>query len=138
MKKVTELTQDQKRRADEFGKMIGLIIARRRNEKGWSQNHLADIAGLNPKTVNNIENGKIYPSKGCIIKLSDAFGCTPSELFQYEKSAIDVPQNLNPDFWDEQISSLIVSKPMKSDTVLKLIGRVISAYFDKNKRNKAT
>ena len=51
-----------------------------RNEKGLSQAKLAEMAGIDRKTVNRIENGHFTPTLETLISLSDALGVSPHSL----------------------------------------------------------
>jgi transcriptional regulator with XRE-family HTH domain len=45
-----------------------------------SQARLAEIAGVDRKTINRIENGHFSPALDTIVRLSIALGITPSTL----------------------------------------------------------
>jgi len=45
-----------------------------------SQARLAEIAGVDRKTINRIENGHFSPALDTIVRLSVALGITPSTL----------------------------------------------------------
>jgi len=45
-----------------------------------SQARLAEIAGVDRKTINRIENGHFSPALDTIVRLSVALGITPSAL----------------------------------------------------------
>jgi DNA-binding XRE family transcriptional regulator len=45
-----------------------------------SQARLAEIAGVDRKTINRIENGHFSPALDTIVRLSVALGITPSNL----------------------------------------------------------
>lgn len=48
----------------------------------FSQEALAEQAGLERKTINRIENGHFSPSVDSIFRLCKALDVTPSELFK--------------------------------------------------------
>jgi putative transcriptional regulator len=51
-----------------------------RSKKGLSQQALADIAGIDRKTVNRIECGHFSPSIDTLVRLGDAFRLKPAKL----------------------------------------------------------
>lgn len=51
-----------------------------RSKQGLSQQALADIAGIDRKTVNRIENGHFSPSIDTLVRLGDAFRLKPARL----------------------------------------------------------
>ena len=61
---------------------LGENLRKLRNDKGWTQEKLAEVADLNPKYVGFIERGLKSPSIRNIVKLYKALDCTPSKLFK--------------------------------------------------------
>jgi molybdate-binding protein/DNA-binding XRE family transcriptional regulator len=53
-----------------------------REERGWSQQELAERAGLSRAGVSAIETGKLVPSTVAALALAKVFGCAVEELFQ--------------------------------------------------------
>jgi len=51
-----------------------------RTDADLSQARLAEIAGVDRKTINRIENGHFSPALDTIVRLSVALGITPSAL----------------------------------------------------------
>ena len=51
---------------------IGLVIAKLRKEKGYSQQTLADMAKITQNNLTRIENGKYSPGLDVLVKLADA------------------------------------------------------------------
>ena len=51
-----------------------------RTEADLSQARLAEIAGVDRKTINRIENGHFSPALDTIVRLSVALGIAPSTL----------------------------------------------------------
>ena len=60
--------------------IVSTRIKMERNEKGLSQAKLAEMAGIDRKTVNRIENGHFTPTLETLISLSDALGVSPHSL----------------------------------------------------------
>lgn len=59
---------------------IGKIIARHRNEKGLSQEALADLAQIHRTYVSQIERGLKYPTIYVLVQISKALGVKLSEI----------------------------------------------------------
>lgn len=55
-----------------FVLQIGARIRQARNERGWSQQKLAEEAGLRRATVNDIENGKANPTLDTLLSIAIA------------------------------------------------------------------
>jgi DNA-binding XRE family transcriptional regulator len=51
-----------------------------RSDAELSQAQLAEIAGVDRKTINRIENGHFSPALDTIVRLSVALGIAPSDL----------------------------------------------------------
>lgn len=51
-----------------------------REERGWSQIELANIAGISQSTISLYEAGRREPDRARICKLALAFGLTPETL----------------------------------------------------------
>ncbi len=64
-------------------KFYGRGIRQRRHELGWSQEKLAEKAGLHRTYVADVERGKRNISLENIIKLTEALGLTPGEFFTH-------------------------------------------------------
>lgn len=62
--------------AAEFGRRVRA----RREQLGYSQEKLADIAGLHWTFVGQVERGRRNLSLHNILKLADALDCDPAEL----------------------------------------------------------
>lgn len=59
-------------------------IRRYREERGWTQAHLAEAMGVSRKTVNTVENGIFSPSVIVALKFSRALDQPVETLFQLE------------------------------------------------------
>jgi len=68
----------QRRLLREFGKRIRAL----RTTRGWSQERLAEEAGLHRNYVGGLERGERNVSLVNIGRLASAFGMTPSELLK--------------------------------------------------------
>lgn len=59
---------------------FALTVRRLREDRGWSQEHLAERSDLNRSYVGDLERGQSIPSLATIGKLAEAFGLSPSLL----------------------------------------------------------
>ena len=67
------------RRMETFGE----VVRRERNARGWSQQHLANEAGLSRSHVTTIEGGKIeMPQYDTVQAIARALGMLPRELIE--------------------------------------------------------
>jgi putative transcriptional regulator len=57
-----------------------------RDERGFSQARLAELAGVDRKTINRIENGHFSPSLDTLTRLSVVLKCRLSELVDSKSS----------------------------------------------------
>jgi molybdate-binding protein/DNA-binding XRE family transcriptional regulator len=57
------------------------VIRKNREERGWSQQELADRAGLSRTGISAIESGRLIPSTAAALTLAAAFGCRVEDLF---------------------------------------------------------
>lgn len=59
---------------------FGRVVRDLREERGWSQEQLAEHADLNRGYVGDIERGQAMPSLATLAKLATALGVKPSTL----------------------------------------------------------
>ena len=57
------------------------VLPQLRKERGWSQQHLADVLGVSRQTVNSIEKGRFDPSLPLAFRLAQEFGCAIEDIF---------------------------------------------------------
>jgi transcriptional regulator with XRE-family HTH domain len=69
---------------------LGLEIQRRRLEKGWSQEYLAEVTGLHRTYISQLERGLKSPSVRVINHITKALGVTMSEFFQFVEESLSV------------------------------------------------
>jgi transcriptional regulator with XRE-family HTH domain len=67
---------------------LGLEIQRRRTEKGWSQEYLAEITGLHRTYISQLERGLKSPSVRVLSLIANALGVTMSEFLQAVEEAL--------------------------------------------------
>ncbi|SEE77655.1 helix-turn-helix transcriptional regulator [Ruania alba] len=57
-------------------------LTARRQENGWSQQHLAEQLGVSRQTVISIEKGRFDPSLPLAFRLAEVFECRIEDLFE--------------------------------------------------------
>jgi transcriptional regulator with XRE-family HTH domain len=67
-------------------KQFGTIVRVRREKKGWTQEHLAEVAHLSSRTISRLEAGENIPSPETRLALAQAFDCTVEDLL-YPKNS---------------------------------------------------
>lgn len=78
VRKATEATL--KREVKDMRKVLADLLFELRTNADLSQAKLAEIAGVDRKTINRIENGHFSPALDTIVRLSVALGISPSAL----------------------------------------------------------
>ena len=78
VRKATEATL--KREVKDMRKVLADRLFELRTDAELSQARLAEIAGVDRKTINRIENGHFSPALDTIVRLSVALGIAPSTL----------------------------------------------------------
>ncbi|GAA4593251.1 hypothetical protein GCM10023194_57120 [Planotetraspora phitsanulokensis] len=68
-------------RLAELRRQFGLRLREIREEHDLTQERLGELAGLDRKTINRIENGMYSPRLDNIFQIADALGITARELF---------------------------------------------------------
>lgn len=64
-------------------KLFGTRIKELREEKGLTQEDLAELIGVEYQTINRIENGVYFTNYSNLEKLAKAFNVSIDELFNY-------------------------------------------------------
>ena len=78
----------------------GERIAKKRQENGWTQTKLAQLVGVNVKSVKDWENSVSIPAAKTLVKLSYLFGVSTDYLLCLDHRAIVYLDNLS---FDDQI-----------------------------------
>lgn len=55
-----------------------------RNDRGWTQQELADAVGVSRQSINSIERNRYVPSLPLALTFSRIFACSTDELFTLE------------------------------------------------------
>ena len=67
------------------GRLVRLTrLRRRRLEKGWTLEHLAQKSGLSTRSLSLLERGKRQPRPTTIALLAQVLGCQPVDLMEPE------------------------------------------------------
>ena len=65
---------------------IGTKITQLRKQKAFSQEQLAELAKVNVRTIQRIENNETTPRGATLKLICDALGVTPDEIINFEKT----------------------------------------------------
>ena len=58
-----------------------------RQQKGWTQQQLADAVGVSRQSINSIECNRYVPSLALALTFARVFGCSTDEIFTLEKQS---------------------------------------------------
>lgn len=98
-------------------KTLSNHIKKFREEMGWSQQDLAERAGLSRAGVSAIETGKLAPSTVAALTLARAFGCAVEDLFQLTGHAEPLwawPPSRTPcRYWRAMVSGKLMLYPVE-------------------------
>ncbi len=106
--------------SDKVKILLGGRIKRIRKEKGLTQEQLAEKAALSSKYLSRVELGKENPTIDVFIKLSQALGVFPTEIFTFEH------EEQNPEKLKSLIGKLIeTASTEKLQLAAKLVRSVV-------------
>jgi putative transcriptional regulator len=57
-----------------------------RLERGWTQQQLADAAGVSRQSINSIECNRYVPSLPLALTFAQLFACSTDEIFTLERT----------------------------------------------------
>jgi transcriptional regulator with XRE-family HTH domain len=63
-------------------KSFGKVLKQLREEEGYSQDDLAELADVNRTYISDLERGVSYPTLNIVYKFADVFKMRPSELVE--------------------------------------------------------
>ena len=69
------------------------VITAYRQERGWTEYHLAEQAGLPQSTISSWYRKNLTPSIPSLEKICDAFGITLSQLFAEGEAPVSLTQS---------------------------------------------
>ena len=73
---------------------IGAFLKQLRNEKGLSQEKLAEVFGVSSRSVSRWENGRTMPDISIIIELADYYDIDIRELLNGERKSEDMNKDM--------------------------------------------
>lgn len=68
------------------GKVLGLKLKTLRLKKGFSQDELAESAGVSLRTVQRMENAEAIPRMDTVKRLFQIFGLSPDEVLDWDQT----------------------------------------------------
>ena len=80
------LSNQLKKASSKSAEAVSNSLVTLRNERGFSQARLAELAGVDRKTINRIENGHFSPSLDTLTRISVVLKCKLSELVEAKRS----------------------------------------------------
>jgi len=72
-------------KTDKLSSKIGTKIKLERTKRGWSQEKLAELAGLNVNSIGSIERGTSSPSIDTLAQIASAFDMEVIDLIDIKK-----------------------------------------------------
>lgn len=119
---------------------IGPLIGKALKERGWSQNHLAKLAGISASQIGRIINGSVCPCNKTIEKIAAVIGGSidlPGEDFSDRLVKARWRKGMNQDTLADELGINVVSisnyetgKTMPSSFLLKCICEVLDVSAD--------
>ena len=102
-------------------KKVGSLISKLRKEKNLSQQELADLLGVSPKTISKWECGNGLPDISILKKVSEVLGVTIEELLEGNQSSIPERKRTN------KIPTIIIIS-----SLLLIIISIIITFINQN------
>lgn len=78
--KAKSLSAQLKKASNQSAQLVADRLLALRDERGLSQARLAELAGVDRKTINRIENGHFSPSLDTLTRLSVVLKCGLADL----------------------------------------------------------
>lgn len=94
--------------------MLGKRIKELRKERSFTQEHLAELIGIDPRNFIKIENGETFPRAHTLDKLIEVFDISPDEVFRFQHLE-DI----------DKLKAKIIEKLDKDDNLVKLIYKML-------------
>ena len=69
---------------DRISKIEGANLRRLREERGWTQEQLAEALDANPKYISQLEGGSVGIGPDVIMRYCEYFNITPEDLYNAE------------------------------------------------------
>jgi len=84
--KAKSLSAQLKKASSMSAQTVAESLIAHRVERGFSQARLAEVAGVDRKTINRIENGHFSPSLDTLTRLSVVLKCRLSDLVEAKRA----------------------------------------------------
>ena len=102
-------------------KLLGKRIKELRRNKGYTQEQLSELVGIETSSLSGIESGRFFPSLHVLDKMANVLRIQLADFFNF--FTVDIPENL-----DEEISNIISSRDNNNK---KIIYKLLKAGFSK-------
>lgn len=102
-------------------KLLGKRIKELRRNKGYTQEQLSELVGIETSSLSGIESGRFFPSLHVLDKMANVLCIQLADFFNF--FTVDIPENL-----DEEISNIISSQDNNNK---KIIYKLLKAGFSK-------
>jgi transcriptional regulator with XRE-family HTH domain len=73
-------------------RLLGVQIQQLRTAKGWSQEHLAEVANLHRTYISQLERGLKSPSVRVLYQIATALSVTMSTLLKVVEESLDADE----------------------------------------------
>src|SRR5258708_11003 len=104
----------------ETKKLVGMRIKSLRRGKGYSQEKLAELAGINAKYLSSVERGEENPTLDLFIRVSQSLKVDINEMFNMEYES-QTPQALR-----KKLQSLVAEiKDQDLSRAIRILGMLI-------------
>ena len=104
----------------ETKKLVGMRIKNLRRGKGYSQEKLAELAGINAKYLSSVERGEENPTLDLFIRLSQSLKVDINEMFNIEYES-QPPQMLR-----KKLQALVAEiKDQDLSRAIRILGMLI-------------
>ncbi|SFC36543.1 Transcriptional regulator, contains XRE-family HTH domain [Ruminococcus albus] len=94
---------------------IGAFLKQIRNEKGLSQEKLAEVFGVSSRSVSRWENGRTMPDISIMIELADYYGIDIREVLDGERKS----ENMNEDMKETMTMVADYTDKQKKQAILR-------------------
>lgn len=102
-------------------KLLDKRIKELRRNKGYTQEQLSELVGIETSSLSGIESGRFFPSLHVLDKMANVLRIQLADFFNF--FTVDIPENL-----DEEISNIISSQDNNNK---KIIYKLLKAGFSK-------
>ncbi len=109
--------------------LVGVQIAKRRKEREFTQEQLAELVSVSTETISRLERGVSVPSLKTLEKISQALNIPLKELFDFEY--LSTPMEIPP----EDFSRLITFLKTRDKEDIKLSYRILRHVFRQIEKN---